>query len=858
MKTLISENFLYFSNSPFSIPHPLFNLRSFAPKKHPFLHFPIKRFYCIPNTTTFCPLSASNSSNYNGWDDLELSEHSQISGFVSSMAISRVRFSSIAVFPVSILVFVIGFSIGISNSMKEVSRNGSKKISKEQSSFRVSSEKLKNLGDFLSELDFKISDLKSGMEAGFSSNRVGMGELKSYLEKINSIMLWIVPMRNLVELSIDNDCGSIFDGRVSSSNFQLGFLQNVSTSGGELADDQEVQRSSNQKSIKRKKDSGVVSFDFVRFLVGGLFQENSIGLKPNKVKNGIKRQSVEQLDSVEGNNRVQIDSGHGGDNSKREFTEQLNLIEGNDQTSVLANRIEERDLSPVSYTNIGNSKADSFPQKPFDNPIVDQNRQQDEYRLSDNGRSFHAPTMLPLQLSGLDGSGHGAEKSEVLQDMVKKNSIEMGSSVETVVTNENILSIVGSVINEKQFNHSRHERYDNDLLSNDDGRSFHRNNDLQLTNKHGSFKKKGHHSRNEVQKMRDVVHEPAVNGVDQRSSELDWSTTEPETSLQQEKTIGACDTASLPSHGRKKDKLMVENGSYGPGLKQDIDKTMKLEDQFILGNCRSAFNMKAGNTSSSSKVLNDGEFNRHLKEAGNLLKQTRECLTGEVDEERAEIMLHESASLLSRAIAMKPKSLQAVGQLGNTFLLHGELKLKISRELRIILSRSDSFLNEKEPRVRPEGLKSRVLSKDKVVSALVDVCEECEELLVEAGRKYRMALSIDGNDVRALYNWGLALSFRAQLIADVGPDAAFDADKLYLAAIDKFDAMLSKSNIYAPDALFRWGVALQQRSQMRPSSSKEKMKLLYQAKRLFEDSLQMDSNNFQVREALSSCISELN
>ena len=49
------------------------------------------------------------------------------------------------------------------------------------------------------------------------------------------------------------------------------------------------------------------------------------------------------------------------------------------------------------------------------------------------------------------------------------------------------------------------------------------------------------------------------------------------------------------------------------------------------------------------------------------------------------------------------------------------------------------------------------------------MCEECEELLVEAGRKYRLALSIDGNDVRALYNWGLALSFRAQLIADIGP-----------------------------------------------------------------------------------------
>jgi hypothetical protein len=32
-------------------------------------------------------------------------------------------------------------------------------------------------------------------------------------------------------------------------------------------------------------------------------------------------------------------------------------------------------------------------------------------------------------------------------------------------------------------------------------------------------------------------------------------------------------------------------------------------------------------------------------------------------------------------------------------------------------------------------------------------------------------------------------------------EAAVDADRVYLAAIDKFDAMLSKSNTYAPEGL---------------------------------------------------------
>ncbi|KAL9392521.1 hypothetical protein Peur_016441 [Populus x canadensis] len=66
-------------------------------------------------------------------------------------------------------------------------------------------------------------------------------------------------------------------------------------------------------------------------------------------------------------------------------------------------------------------------------------------------------------------------------------------------------------------------------------------------------------------------------------------------------------------------------------------------------------------------------------------------------------------------------------------------------------------------------------------------------------------------------------------------EAAYDADKVFLAAIDKFDAMLSKGNVYAPDALYRWGVVLQQRSRLQPTNSREKVKVLRQARRLYED-----------------------
>ncbi|KAJ1260897.1 hypothetical protein BS78_10G267400 [Paspalum vaginatum] len=261
---------------------------------------------------------------------------------------------------------------------------------------------------------------------------------------------------------------------------------------------------------------------------------------------------------------------------------------------------------------------------------------------------------------------------------------------------------------------------------------------------------------------------------------------------------------------------------------------------------------------SDAADLDGQEFTRNVKEAAEILRKARESMTAMADEETADALLYKSARLLSTAVALRPASLVAVGHLGNTYLLHGELKLKISRELRTLLANSGAFLNGRERVPLSRKVDRRILSRESISSALVDVCEECESLLVEAGRSYRTALSIDPDDAKALYNWGLALIFRAQLLADIGPEAAVDADRVYLAAIDKFDAMLSRSNTYAPEALYRWGTALQQRSHLRPRNSREKIRLLEQAKSLFEDVLYVEADNKMVREALSSCISELN
>ncbi|CAO2823834.1 unnamed protein product [Amaranthus hypochondriacus] len=206
----------------------------------------------------------------------------------------------------------------------------------------------------------------------------------------------------------------------------------------------------------------------------------------------------------------------------------------------------------------------------------------------------------------------------------------------------------------------------------------------------------------------------------------------------------------------------VDLGSFSESISEE---RMNVEDELYFRKNKSEIENDLGSFSSST-ISKDMFFDRYLRKANELLKQAKDCLKARNDGTYAEERFRESAELLGRAIAIKPLSLLAIGQLGNTYLLHGELKLKISRELRSLLYETADFGVERSNLL---FLEDTIPSKDGIQNLLSSVCEECEALLVEAGRQYRMALSIDRNDVRALYNWGLALSFRAQLIADIGP-----------------------------------------------------------------------------------------
>ncbi|KAF5474378.1 hypothetical protein F2P56_006282 [Juglans regia] len=737
METRIFAIPISYSNPQFAPSVFLFDFPLFSRGSRESLRFSRRKCLHVAHKSISVRAScASGSANYGGWDEFRIFGDSEcdgesdqfrnflvsvkvedrkhifvfLLGLVCALAISRVRVSSTVMFPASILVFAIGFSFGFIRAGKfsEVSENGGKKRVKEEI-YTVYTDKSSNLVDFFDGFDVKVNNLKNDIQKAIDNNEITVSDLESYVNEIESISSSASKARNIAKASIDN---------AGNSNVLL---------------------VENQKPSRRKKELGEVGFELLQS-VGSFFGENSVGSKPNKVKDNIKRQTVERL--VNDQNRVNVST----------------------------SAVEESDFN-----------------------LVDGNKGNGKLGVSQDSSAFVE---------------NGGRRIKIDSKMGKMNEGEIGGSG-------------------KRFIESEEYSY--------------RNNSLRFTNNQTFSLKMGHDNRTEMWESHDKF-----NSEEFRVRMKRLGT---EASFVQQQMLKKSNGAFRTSL----DSEMNDDETYRFQTREEI---LNHEYDSHMANQLSS-NESEVDSFSSPKVSDDVVFDRYFTEANELLKQAKEYIRSRRDKERAEIILYRSAKLLSRAIAMKPVSLLAVGQLGNTYLLHGELKLKMSRELRALLLGGGPFPIEKRNGVL-KGLGDQITGKDEIASVLVNVCEECEELLVEAGRKYRLALSIDGNDVRALYNWGLALSFRAQLIADIGPEAAFEADEVFLAAIDKFDAMMSKGNVYAPDALFRWGVALQQRSRLRPRNSKEKVKLLQQAKRLYEDALHMDSDNLQVREALSTCVSELN
>ncbi|KAI5069753.1 hypothetical protein GOP47_0016054 [Adiantum capillus-veneris] len=242
------------------------------------------------------------------------------------------------------------------------------------------------------------------------------------------------------------------------------------------------------------------------------------------------------------------------------------------------------------------------------------------------------------------------------------------------------------------------------------------------------------------------------------------------------------------------------------------------------------------------------EFEELMDVGTVLLTEGEQGLDGRLEVGVASRMLKEAAVRFAAASAINPSSVAAVNAWGTTLLAHGKLKLILSEKLR------DMLLEAGSPRKKldPEGT---VINLEDMIPK---VCEECEKLLMEAGRKFGKAVSLDKSNDFALYNWGQALFYRARLIAADGlEDAVKDADKIYLTAIDKFKATLQLAKDYSGAAYFSWGLALRDRYWLHGLASKPDVQLLEQAKWASEQAVRAYPDGLEAKLVVQACMEEL-
>ncbi|KAH7405416.1 hypothetical protein KP509_15G069300 [Ceratopteris richardii] len=260
------------------------------------------------------------------------------------------------------------------------------------------------------------------------------------------------------------------------------------------------------------------------------------------------------------------------------------------------------------------------------------------------------------------------------------------------------------------------------------------------------------------------------------------------------------------------------------------------------------FSTSLRSTQEALSTSKGNDFGQLMYVGSVLLKEGEQGLDGRLDVGVADCMLKEAAVRFAAALAMDPSHVTATESWGTALLVHGKLKLLLSEKLRDML-------------MEARGSKKKIDSQRALPTLeemIPNICEQCEILLVEAGRKFARAVSINKGNGSAMCNWGLALFYRARLIAADGlEDPVKRADKLYLTAIEKFKAAIQLSDDYAGAAYLGWGLAARDQYWLHRSSGKEDNKLLEQAKWASEQAVQAYPYRFEATLALQACIEEL-
>lgn len=159
--------------------------------------------------------------------------------------------------------------------------------------------------------------------------------------------------------------------------------------------------------------------------------------------------------------------------------------------------------------------------------------------------------------------------------------------------------------------------------------------------------------------------------------------------------------------------------------------------------------------------VTDLEYQGLIEDGRALYKEALKVLEGKLEIGIAENLFQQSIEILERAVSRSPgmREIEAMEECGNALFGFGEMKLRSVQDFGSLLWGSGR--QALDIREWPEGG-----NEENLEIFIGELAQDCEDLLVQAGRMYRSVLSVQPGHGKALLNWGLALSFRAELLLE--------------------------------------------------------------------------------------------
>ncbi|GAB4815945.1 hypothetical protein N2152v2_002991 [Parachlorella kessleri] len=155
----------------------------------------------------------------------------------------------------------------------------------------------------------------------------------------------------------------------------------------------------------------------------------------------------------------------------------------------------------------------------------------------------------------------------------------------------------------------------------------------------------------------------------------------------------------------------------------------------------------------------------------------------------ADSLLCDAEECFSQVLQQQPDNLRALGNLGNAFMAHGRLRMRMLPAAAPAAAGNDpsGSTNGSTGGRASTGIASSGTGGSDA-GARDQLERQALELFLMAGRHYKRVVQLDGSQLRAIVNWGRVICLRAEIDKQAG--RLQEAADLFSLAADKFDAAL--------------------------------------------------------------------